>query len=645
VEGSIAGTRRTTALPEVAYRADIDGLRAIAVLSVIAFHADPKLAPGGFVGVDIFFVISGFLISSLIVNGLNQGDFSFLEFYRRRIRRLFPALIAVLLATLALGLFVLLPTEFASLGRHTVGAAAFAANVLNYVEDGYFDAPAISKPLLHIWSLGVEEQFYFVFPALLVLIWRKRRGKLVLVLIGIASFVLNIATVRDHSSSAFYLPATRFWEFIAGALLSFAPTAYSKFVERVTLGPLIASWWRDGIAAMGLLLIFAGFALTSTDNFPGWWALLPVLGTVFLIGAGPLTWLNRQIIADSKLVFIGLISYPLYLWHWPLLVMGRTTMDAYNNKYERTTAIVAVALAFVLAWLTFRFIERPARARRPAFAARRITGALFVGLASVALLGFVIVQFDGLPTRYPKEIQALVAAKTFADAYADDLPIDDSKNSIGPLLVTYGDSHAWHLQAGLRRLQTEQTFRLQLLSWRLGCSPMVVTAWKRADEETCRASIAAEHSYLERAKPDIVVIAAHWFAYRQIERISESVRFLQKIGVPRIVVIGPVPTWPRPLRVILYRLYNADPSHRIPERLFDLSKQQTLEADRRLKEITSNLGVNYISTYGVFCNENGCLARLGLGATAKDLVQRDNTHLTPFGSWYLVSRIADQIFH
>ena len=633
------GFKHSTA--QISYRADIDGLRAIAVLSVVIFHANPRLVPGGFIGVDIFFVISGYLISSLILSGLKDGSFSYLDFYARRIRRLFPALIAVLLATLALGWFTLLPTEFASLGRHTLAAAAFAANILNYAEDGYFDAPAISKPLLHIWSLGVEEQFYFVFPALLILVWRKRRAELFLILIGIASFALNVATVRDHLSFAFYLPLTRFWEFLAGALLSSVPVAYSKYDQRMTLGPLVMVPWRDGMAAAGLLMIFAGFAVISTDYFPGWWALLPVFGTVLLIGAGPLAWINRKILADRKLVFIGLISYPLYLWHWPLIVMGRTIMDAYDNKYERSTAIVAVTLAFVLAWLTFQFIERPVRAPRPAFAARRITTALFTGLASVALLGFVTVQFNGLPTRYPKEIQALLTGNTFADVYADDLPVDESKNSAGPLLVTYGDSHAGHLQPGLRRLQNERTFRLQLRGWRLDCSPMV-SGLRPADEETCRASIAAEHSYLERAKPDIVVIAALWARYREPERISETLRFLQKIGVPRIVVIGSVPLWSEPSRFILYRAYKADPLHKIPERLFSLAKR-SLEVDRRLKDITSHLGVRYISAYDVFCNENGCLARLG--DTAKDIVQWDSSHLTPAGSWYLVSRITDQIFH
>src|SRR5262245_17409485 len=193
--------------PEIPYRADVDGLRAIAVLAVIGFHANPSFMPGGFAGVDIFFVISGFLIASLILAGLKGGSFSFAEFYARRIRRLFPALIVVLLATWAFGWFILPPTEYAELGRHTLAGAGFAANILNYAEVGYFDLPATAKPLLHLWSLGVEEQFYIVFPALLLLLWRYKAMSSWLALIGFASFALNIALVRSHPSFTSYLPS------------------------------------------------------------------------------------------------------------------------------------------------------------------------------------------------------------------------------------------------------------------------------------------------------------------------------------------------------------------------------------------------------------------------------------------------------
>jgi peptidoglycan/LPS O-acetylase OafA/YrhL len=628
---------------EISYRADVDGLRAIAVLAVVGFHASPGSIPGGFVGVDIFFVISGFLISSLIVNRLNEKQFGFLEFYGRRIRRLFPALAVVLLTTLVLGWFVLLPAEFASLGSHTQAAAAFGANILNYFEAGYFDAPAASKPLLHIWSLGVEEQFYLVFPALLLLTWRYRAMTWSFVLIGVASFALNITLIRDHASFTFFLPLTRFWEFIAGALFACSDLPSRQAVLPVLSG-LSAPRWRDCSAAVGMLLIIAGIGFASETSFPGWWALLPVLGSFFIIGAGSQAWLNRHVLAKPGLVLIGLISYPLYLLHWPFLVMARTMMRFFDNKYERATTIVAVGLAFVLAWLTFEFLERPVRARRSTFATRRITAALAVGTASVALLGFATVQFDGLPARFPKEIQALVSPiNVYTDTdpgYVGHPPIEGSKNFGGPLLVAYGDSHAWHLHAGLRRLQTERTFRFVLKKWSIECVPMVAEV-KRGEDETCRTLMAAERKYFEEVKPDIVVIAGHWLRYKQIDKLSEIIQLFQQIDVPRIIIIGSVPYWFQFPQLMLYRAYMRDPLHKIPERLFGFAKQ-TLEIDQRLKEITARLGVRYISAYDVLCSDEGCLARLG--DTANDIVQFDKMHLTPTGSWYFVSHIADQIF-
>ena len=636
--------------PELAYRPDVDGLRAIAVLAVIGFHAHPEGIPGGFIGVDVFFVISGFLISSLIVKRLNEESFSFLEFYARRVRRIFPALAVVLVATLALGAYTLLPTEFLSLGKHTMAAAAFAANVLNYFEAGYFDAPATSKPLLHIWSLGVEEQFYFFFPALLLLIWRYRAMTWSFVLIGIASFALNVALIRDHASFTFFLPLTRFWEFIAGAMF-----ACSNLPNRQTVLPVLSALsaprWRDYSAAAGMLLIIAGIGVAREASFPGWWALLPVAGSFFIIGAGPQAWLNRHVLAKPGLVLIGLISYPLYLWHWPLLVIGRTVMETAENKYARTVTILAVGSAFLLAWLTYQFIERRARARRPVVAARKVTAALLAGMVVLALLGFVTVEFEGLPTRYPKEIQPLVRDNwnDYLAAYDIDYKLVGRRNtyvpvvegSRGPLLVSYGDSHAWHLQAGLRRLQAERPFKKVLKGWPIECVPLVSEV-ARADEEACARLMAVDLADFEQLKPDIVVISAHWFRYKKIDKLVEIVRFLQQIGIRRIVVIGSVPVWLQSSpRLAMYRAYKADPLHRIPERLSSFTPL-TLDIDRRLKDIASNLGVRFISAYDVFCNDNGCLTRLG--DTAKDIVQWDQTHLTPRASWYFVSRIADRIF-
>jgi peptidoglycan/LPS O-acetylase OafA/YrhL len=438
--------QKPTGALEIGYRADIDGLRAIAVLSVIGFHADPNSVRGGFIGVDVFFVISGYLISSLILSGLHDGSFSYVEFYARRARRIFPALAVVLISVWGLGWFALDPTQFSALSKHIVAGAAFAANILTYFEVGYFDAPAATKPLLHLWSLGVEEQFYLFFPALLVLVWRHRAAKLLLIGFALASFALNVATVRAHPSFAFYLPLTRFWEFLAGTLLTY------NSVNRSRLGSapqLRSNAVRDNISAIiGTLMIFVGiFIIPASGHYPGWWALLPVVGTALIIWAGQHAWINRKVLADQKLVFIGLISYPLYLWHWPLIVIGQAIVRNYSgpiNHYERTATIAAVVISFLFSWLTFEFVERPIRARRLIIYLPRIAVVSAACLTVVALLALVTLKNQGFPERYPKEIRAFLAPLILADS-----PPDEHNNSVGPLLIAYGDSHAGHLISGL----------------------------------------------------------------------------------------------------------------------------------------------------------------------------------------------------
>jgi hypothetical protein len=258
-------------------------------------------------------------------------------------------------------------------------------------------------------------------------------------------------------------------------------------------------------------------------------------------------------------------------------------------------------------------------------------------LAVIAVVGFAIAQIGGLTIRYPKEVQALL---TPLAAGADDPPpADESKNSAGPTLLVYGDSHAHHLLAGLRLLQNERSFRLSLAGWGWGCAPLEDI--KPSDEEKCRKLAAGNEALFAELKPDIVVIGAAWPQYKHLERISDTLRGFQRIGVSRIVVIGSVPAWPQPPQIMLYKAYRADPRRGVPDRLFGFDNK-TLALDRQLRDITSSLGVAYISAYDALCNANGCLVRLG--DTAKDIVQVDLTHFSAAGSSFFVRQIAQQIF-
>jgi peptidoglycan/LPS O-acetylase OafA/YrhL len=400
------------------YRPDIDGLRAVAVLAVIGFHAFPTWIRGGFVGVDVFFVISGYLISTILFTGMERGSFSFVQFYRRRIRRIFPALIVVLLVCMAAGWFALFSFEYARLGKHVAGSAAFVSNFVLWSEAGYFDKDATTKPLLHIWSLGIEEQFYIVWPLLLFLTWRRKAATpALLVLLLVSSFALNVRTAAAADSAAdYYSPLTRFWELMAGAVLAYLSLYQppSRWVRQIIGAGAAHDRAASNIkAAAGLLLIAAAvLTIDETRDFPGWWALLPVVGTYLMIAAGPGAWINDKLLAARVLVAIGLISYPLYLWHWPLLSFIRI-VD--GQPASPPAAALAALLSFVLAALTYLLVERPIRFGKPT-PIKAI--ALLAAMTAVGASGYYTYARHGFPSRNPG-LEDLVAAEKdfdFGDA-------------------------------------------------------------------------------------------------------------------------------------------------------------------------------------------------------------------------------------
>jgi peptidoglycan/LPS O-acetylase OafA/YrhL len=380
------------------YRADIDGLRAIAILSVVGFHAFPKRIASGFIGVDIFFVISGFLISSIIFSSLERDRFSLVEFYSRRIKRIFPALLLVMVASLAFGGFALYSDEYMQLGKHIAGGAGFVSNFMLWGESGYFDNAAKAKPLLHLWSLAIEEQFYIFWPLLLALAWKHQWNFLkVTILIAVASFAAEIYLSNNNLTEAFYSPLPRFWELMIGGVLAFI----------VLHKPQINSRHKNLQSISGAILLAIGFALINKSRaFPGWWVLLPTFGTALIISAGAGAWLNRKILSNKVLVWFGLISYPLYLWHWPLLSFGMTVASADGpSPGIRNPAIL---ISILLAWLTYQFIEQPVRTGRHG---RMKTMVLLATMIVVGSSGYMIYQQDGLRFR---------SASTITDSYSYD---------------------------------------------------------------------------------------------------------------------------------------------------------------------------------------------------------------------------------
>ena len=345
-------------------------------------------------GVDIFFVISGFLISTIIWGSLERGAFSFSEFYSRRIRRIFPALLVVLASCSVFGWFSLLPEEYKQLGKHVAGGAGFVSNLVLWSESGYFDASAETKPLLHLWSLGIEEQFYIVWPLIVWFAWRARVNLLALTLaLASTSFAINLARYRADGVADFYSPQTRFWELLAGSLVAYLSAYPAPRLARLRAN-LGVTRLGHALSAVGALLITASVVFTTEETpFPGTWGLLPVAGAAMVIAAGRDAWLNRAILSNRVLVWIGLISFPLYLWHWPLLSFARIVEDEDPSLTIRMTAVLA---SIALAWVTHKIIEHPLR-----FGGyNREKVVLLVSLVGlVGYAGYHTYENDGLPRR------------------------------------------------------------------------------------------------------------------------------------------------------------------------------------------------------------------------------------------------------
>ncbi|HSY91935.1 MAG TPA: acyltransferase family protein [Candidatus Binatus sp.] len=474
-----------------AYRPDVDGLRALAIIPVVLFHAFPTMLRGGFVGVDIFFVISGFLISGIIFKALQRESFSFPGFYANRIKRIFPALLLVLSACAVFGWFFLLPDEYAQLGKHIVGGAAYLENFILRGEAGYFNTATSLKPLMHLWSLAIEEQFYLTYPLLLWAAWRLRGNLLAIIVpLVLISFSLNLWKVRSDAASAFFLPQTRFWELWTGGALAYIDIFKPEVPRRFT-----TSWaWltsslsnrgqtsassvivSNAVSIVGLALIGLSLLLVREYSFPGYWGLLPVGGAALLILAGPSAWINRGILSNRVAVFVGLISYPLYLWHWPILSFGRIIR---GEELSRGTRIAALGLSFLLAWATWRFVESPIRFGRRIWIKTAALAAISVVIACV---GYKIHDRDGFADRlkglavdldwaHPDASSTSECRKT---VNAEKMGYCRISGEGPPSVLLVGDSHAEALYHGLAPAYAQRSQTVMNLG-EPGCVPFYDT--------------------------------------------------------------------------------------------------------------------------------------------------------------------------
>lgn len=443
----------------VKYRPDIDGLRAVAVLAVVLYHAFPKNFPGGFIGVDVFFVISGYLITGILMKSLTSDSFSISDFYARRIRRIFPALFLVLFSCLCFGWFFLIDSEFEQLGKHAAAGAGFVANLVLWNETGYFDSAAEMKPLLHLWSLGIEEQFYLVWPFFLWLGWQFRRVSLTLTpVLIIISFYFSVTMVHVDPMGTFYSPFTRFWELAVGGGL-----AYFNVKKRIDLN-IHSGWIPEVCALVAFVLLGVGFILIDKGkNFPGAWALIPVVAALLLIGPGEGSKASRIVLSNKFSVWVGLISFPLYLWHWPLLSLASVTQGEIPSSKYRAFAVV---ISLMLAWLTYKFVEIPVRSSPRAGAVL----IMFFLISFVGVGGFYVYKGGAKDIRGLKQVAGDLGHEKYFDYLSDNyytctektvrdnaliheghIRCMQSKSSSKIDIAIIGDSHAEHLFNGLAK--------------------------------------------------------------------------------------------------------------------------------------------------------------------------------------------------
>ena len=621
----------------MAYRPDVDGLRGIAVLSVLGFHAFPTLLKGGFVGVDIFFVISGYLISGIILHTANEGGFSFVDFYGRRIRRIFPALIVVLTLCLIYGWVMLLPHDYAELGENTAGGAGFVSNFVLLAQSGYFSPAADAKPLLHLWSLGIEEQYYICWP-LILWIGCRQRWNMLLVTVALASvsFALNVAQVRADAAATFYLPQTRIWELLMGAALAVSD---QRGAERQS-----PAWSANVRSAIGMLCIGASLlTITETFRFPGWWALLPTLGTALVMSAGAGAWLNRRVLSNGALVWFGLISYPLYLWHWPLLSLA-SLHD--GHLPSRNFRVVIVASSVALAWVTYRYVEKPIRFKADG---GRKSIALLVCMAIVGALGYVVYSKAGFPQRYPaliRQIDALAhdndhliawregscflelnqGPAAFSTCDATQLP------SARPIIFLWGDSLAAQLYPGYERIYGEQYTVVQRTS--AACAPIFGDEYND-HLANCNAVNAAIMKLIEREKPERVVLSGRWSVH-DWPKVGKTIAKLREAGVKHIDLIGPVPRWSGtlPRQLILY--IAASHVQSVPERMKFGLEPGYEDIEPSLRKFAEAHRIGYISPTSILCDDLGCLT--STDGTPDTITSFDYDHLSPAGSIFAVAR-------
>ena len=621
------------------YRPDIDGLRAVAVLAVLAYHFRISAFHGGFIGVDVFFVISGYLISAIIQQDIHAGKFSLASFYERRVRRIFPALIVVLIATGIMGYFIFLPAELINFAKSQLAALFSVSNFYFWKQSGYFSAPVETKPLVHTWSLAVEEQFYVFLPIFLYLAnkYFRRHLKLVVCLIALVSFAISAVGAVKFPDSTFYLPHTRAWELLLGVM--------------ITLGifpPIRTALLRNLATLLGIGLIGASiFGFTAYTPFPGINALPPTIGAALIVAGGETgdSFVGR-LLSLKPAVFIGLISYSLYLWHWPVIVYQNMGFFLVRNVSSHTIKLACILVSLALAVLSWRFVELPFRGKRrgtqKAFTRAQVFQFAAAATVVVAALGLATLAASGFPSRYPENANRMAAYLDYSSAgyfregtcfissenrfsdydYQTCLHQDPTKKN--DLLL--GDSHAAQLWYGFSTTLSGVNY---MQATGAGCRPTIEQPLIVASD--CSHLMNYVFSdFLPSHHIDRLLLEARWRA-EDLAPLGPTLDWLQRRKIS-VVLFGPMVQYDIALpRLLAFSIRGNDPAIPDQHRL-DLRK-----LDDNMAAMARARGIDYVSFYDSLCTETSCTVLDAHGAP----ILYDYGHLTKEGSLLVAERLRD----
>ena len=621
-----------------AYRPDISGLRAFAVLAVLLFHLDLPLISGGFVGVDVFFVISGFLIAKQVYTHLESGPTTAMRFlawfYERRARRILPAMMFVSALTFLAAYVLFLPDRFTQFAWSLAASTAFSANIYFWLTSDYFAAAAHTQPLLHYWSLGVEEHFYFVFPILVLGLWRFgiRALSLVLVLISIASLAASELALSTMPDSVFYLVQFRAWELLCGSLLAL------PFVRGPASGVIAIA-----AALAGLTILTGSVSLTDVGSFPGLAAAPACLASVLLIWAGSRRNAVSDVIGNHVLDYIGRISYSLYLVHWPVIVF---TKHLYPTITQLNLTSVALPISFALAALSYHLVESPTRSRRGVWTPPRIAMLSTGGLVVSSALAAMVILSGGLASRLPDDVRALTSyTYDFRTAYRegtcflraaqtfDDLDRDVCLPDGERLAVLWGDSYAAHYVPSLRpRIEAFGYTFAQANS--ATCAPIIARIHPRVPN--CHVFNDEVMAWIKQNKPSVVIMSALWpVDQKSIDQFAGTLRELEKVDGLSVVILGSSPLYFETVPTILAaRRLRADRSDFATTEV----RKQSYQGDEKIGALAAGMPTaTYISVMNTGCPNRVCRIN------AVEPFHWDNGHMTTAGSGYFVDAFLPQL--